>query len=86
MFYSPITLILGIVKDSKWRFQNSDYFNILDVIVTSVSLLMTTKHLLGTRILSDMWLLRLRGYTSNREEILIKYLFQPIKWDEWRLK
>ena len=29
----------------------------------------------GTRILSDMLLLRLCGYTSNSEEILIKTLF-----------
>ena len=29
----------------------------------------------STRILSDMMLLRLCGYTSNRDEILIKYLF-----------
>ena len=43
-----------------------------DVIVTSLLLLMTTNLLPCTRILSEMLLLRLCGYTLNREEILIK--------------
>ena len=59
----------------RWRIQDGAYFNIKDVIVTSLLLLMTNNLLLGKPILSDMLLLRLCGYTSNREEISIKYIF-----------
>ena len=52
--------------------QDGGYFNFKNVIVTSLLLLMATKLLLGTRILSDMLMLRPYGYTSNSKEILIK--------------
>ena len=60
------------MADPRWRIQDGGFFNVKDVIVTSLLLLMTTNLLSGTRILSDMLLLRLCGYTSNSEEILIK--------------
>ena len=44
----------------------------LNVIVTSLLLLMATNLLSGTRILSDMLMLRLCGNTLNTEEVLIK--------------
>ena len=83
MFYSPITSIFRIFyeingfKDiqnggSKMADQNGGYLDVKNFIVTSLLLLMTTFLLLDTRILSDMLLLRLGGYTSNSEEILIK--------------
>ena len=60
------------MADPRWRIQDGGYFNVKNVIVTSLLLLMATNLLSGTRILSDMLLLRLCGYTSNSEEILIK--------------
>ena len=89
MFNSPIPLIFRIsneIKDfkeiqnggskiahSRWRIQDCGYFDVKDVIVASLSLLMTTNLSPFTRILLDMLLqLRLCGYTSHREEKLIK--------------
>ena len=71
MFYSPIILIFRIfneISDFK-EIQNSG--SKMAVIVTSLLLLMTTNLLSGAKILSDMLLLRLCGYTSNNKEILI---------------
>ena len=83
MFYSPITSIFRIfyeindfkeiqnggskMADQRWRL-----FQCKKRIVTSLLLLMVANLLSGTRILSDMLLLRLCGYTSNSEEMLIK--------------
>ena len=52
--------------------QDGGYFTVKNVIVTSLLLLMATTLLSGTGILSDMLLLRLCGYTSNSEEVVIK--------------
>ena len=82
MFCSPIPSIFRIfneINDSKWRFQDGGYFAVKNVIVTSLLLLMTNNLLSCTRILSDMLLLRLCGYTSNREEILINDSFSANK-------
>ena len=57
------------MADSRWRIQDSCNYDVKDVIVTSLLLLITTNLLSCTRILSDMLLLRLRGYTSNLEEM-----------------
>ena len=62
------------MADPRWRIQDGGYFNVKNVIVTSLLLLMATNLLSDTRILSDMLLLRLCGCTSISEEILIKYL------------
>ena len=63
-------------RDLRWRIQDGGYFNVKDVIGTPLLLQMTTYLLFGTRILSYMLLITLVcGYTSNGEEILIKYLF-----------
>ena len=64
MFYTTITAISRIfneINDSK--IQNSG---------STMVAVSTTNLLSCTRVLSDMLLLRLFGYTSNREEILIK--------------
>ena len=60
------------MADPRWRIQDGDYFNVKNVVVTSLLLLIETNLLSGTGILSDMLLLRLCGYTSNSEETLIK--------------
>ena len=60
------------MADPRWWIQDGGYFNVKNVIVTSLLLLMVTNLSSDTRILSDMLLLRLCGYTSNSEEILIK--------------
>ena len=51
------------MADPRWQ-----HFNIKDVIVTSSILLMATKLLPDSRVLSDMLLLTVSGYTSNRDE------------------
>ena len=56
------------MANPRWRIQDGGYFNVKDVIVTSLLLLMTANLLLGTRKLSDMLLLRLCGFSSNSEE------------------
>ena len=58
--------------DPIWRIQDGGHFYVKNVTVTSLLMLMTTYLLSCTSILSDMLLLRLCGYTPNREEILIK--------------
>ena len=77
MFYSPIISIFRIfyeINDFK-EIQNGGSKMaaiVKNIVVTSVLLLMETNLLSGTGILSDMLLLRLCGYTSNSEEVLIK--------------
>ena len=60
------------MADPRWGIQDGGYFNVKNVTVTSLLLLMTANLLSGTRIPSDMFLLSLCGYTSNSQEILIK--------------
>ena len=73
MFNSPITSIFRIFneindfKEIQNRLQDGGYFNVKDVIVTSLSLLMTSYLLSGITILSDMLLVRLCGNTSNNK-------------------
>ena len=52
--------------------QNGGNFNVKNVIMTSLLLLMAPNLLSDTIILSDMLLLRLCGFTSTCEKILIK--------------
>ena len=59
------------MADPTWRIGDGGYFDVKNVILTSLLLLMTTNLLSGTKIPSDMLLLSLYGYTLNREEILI---------------
>ena len=58
--------------DPRWRIQDGGYFNAKNVMVTSLLLPIATNLLSDTRILSDILLLRLCGYTSNSAGILIK--------------
>ena len=60
------------MADPRLRIQDGGYFDVKDVILTSLLLVMTTNLLSCTIILSDMLLLRLCGYTSSREAILLK--------------
>ena len=61
---------------TRWCIKDGGYCNIKDVTVTSLLFLMITNLLSNTIILSNMLLLRVCGYKSNRyENILIKSLF-----------
>ena len=80
MFYSPKSSIFRIFyeinefKKFKMAAPSDDggYFNVKSFIVTLLLLLMASNLFSGTIILSEMLLLRLCGYTSNSEGILIK--------------
>ena len=63
------------MADPRWRIQDGSYFNVKNVIVTSLLLLMATNLFSGPRMLSDMFLLKPCGYTSKSEEIVIRQLF-----------
>ena len=60
------------IQSGGFKMTDGSYFDVKDVIMTSLLLLMITKLLSCTRLLSDMLLQRRCGYTSNREELLIK--------------
>ena len=53
------------MADTRWRIQNGGYFNVENVILTSLLLLMTTNLLPDTIISLDMLLLRLCGYPAK---------------------
>ena len=67
------------MADPRWGIQDGGHFNIKVVIFMLLLLLMTTNLLSSSRILSEMFLLRVCGYTSNHDENVDYISFQPKK-------